>query len=128
MPPLFPPCSLGGGGGDGARAPGRGDVGAGDCARIPILRPYVMQNGYAALRTGMGTPKLGNGAVSPTGRSSNCPNWPGANVGMLAVDDVTRPDRRKGLSPLGAFSSRRARVSQDHIRGPQRDIEVMISI
>lgn len=33
-------------------------------------------------------------------RSSNCSNWSGANVGMPVVDDVTRPDRRKRLSPV----------------------------
>jgi len=70
------------------------------CSRIPMPRLYVMRNGYAALRSEPGTPRLANGTVSPAGRSSNCPNWSGANVWMLAVCDA-----KHAASVINAISS-----------------------
>lgn len=113
--PYLPVLSGGAGGGqgvyDGARAhpPGRGPRGRGRGGLRSHTDPTSVCN--AERLCGI-THRDGHSETGQwrriTGRSSNCPNWPGANVGMPAVDDVTHPDRR--LSPIRTFSSRGDRV------------------
>lgn len=77
-----------------------------------------MQNGYAALRSGIGTPKLGNGI----GRIADRPLVKLSELirskrrDTCGIDDVTHPDRRKRLSP--ALSSR-IWTYDDMIRGKE---------